>query len=336
MKITVAVTAITDDYDFGDCIHSIYNQRVIKSDEIRIYDFSTTPLIREISGSYGATVINMHDHKEVSKDNDISVFNYILNDNKDTDILIFIPEYSRIDASCISEMFRYFLKYDELTMVYGRQISDIHNNALARYSNNYFFPFVNNKKDNLRESKLFFPSNITAFRIKNILDIKLEPNSINKYFTNVLLAKKITDKGLRIKYNPFAITYVNSNISLLDVFKYSKMLKIFLNNNSDYKEFMNINSTNHEYFFSSFKNYLTINTSTPFVPYYATVCYLFSRIGETIGDFEFNHLKNSNLQKILKQKNYHNAKSKKIDWLQKNDSTWRNHVDIAKLIEPLT
>lgn len=318
MKITVAVAAITDDYGFGDCIHSIYNQRVIKSDEIRIYDFSNTPLIQEISGSYGATVINMQDNKEVSKDNDISVFNYILNDNKNTDILIFIPEYSKIDASCISEMFRYFLKYDELTMVYGRQISDIHNNALARYSNNYFFPFVSKRKDNQIETRLFYPSNITAFRVKNILDIKLDSNSINKYFTYVLLAKKIIDKGLRIKYNPFAIAHVNSNISLLDIFKYSKALRIFLNNNTDYKEFMNVNTTRHEYFFSSFKNYLTVNTSTPFIPYYATLCYLFSRIGETIGDFEYNHLKNSNLQKVMKQKDKqvikNNSKKKNKEW----------------------
>jgi hypothetical protein len=129
---------------------------------------------------------------------------------------------------------------------------------------------------------------------------KIESNIVSSDFDCIFLSDG--ERQLRIKYNPFAIAHVNSNISLLDVFKYSKALRIFLNNNTDYKEFMNVNTTRHEYFFSSFKNYLTVNTSTPFIPYYATLCYLFSRIGETIGDFEYNHLKNSNLQKVMKQK----------------------------------
>ena len=58
MKISVAVITINPDREhLSDCLHSIVSQRVIKADEIRIYDSYDDNSVFSIAESYGARVI---------------------------------------------------------------------------------------------------------------------------------------------------------------------------------------------------------------------------------------------------------------------------------------
>jgi hypothetical protein len=300
MKISVAIiTANPDREQLSDCLHSIVSQRVIKADEIRIYDSCDDNSVFGIAESYSARVIKLLPNenprgnkiqiKDPVKYFRTEVVKKIVNETDDDNILILLSDDCRIDPSAISELFRYFLKYQDLALIYGRQIADPDCNHLTRYVHNIFFPITRRDLPLWHLMKIYCSFNFVAYRVKFIKEEGVMPSeeSSEDMFDNIYMSGKLSDKGYRTMYNPLAICHRNRELNVFYVYQYTRGLFRFLKANDWLTEKWWIRKTDLESFFINFKDYIRNYSSIPFSSFYATVCFTAAKIGELLAEIDY-------------------------------------------------
>ena len=259
MNISVAIIPVTNGEQLGDCIHSIVNQRVIKADEIRIYDSYNQADVTAIADSYKTKIIPYTQENESSKNTHMDLIRKIVDDSNDDDILILISDDSRIDPSAISELFRYFLKYNDLAMIYGRQIAD---------------------QDSFK---------LVAYRVKFLKqpNIMPEPETDVGDFGFLYIGGRLAEKGYRTMYNPLAISHVHRKLNAKYVYAYCRGLYRFLKMNDWLTDKWWLRQSDLETFFYNFKEYIKNYSSIPFVSFYATICFIAAKIGEMLAEIDY-------------------------------------------------
>ncbi len=299
MKISVAVITINPDREhLSDCLHSIVSQRVIKADEIRIYDSYDDNSVFSIAESYGARVIKYLPNsssgakskmKEPVKYFKTELVKQIVYETRDDDILILLSDDCRIDPSAISELFRYFLKYQDLALIYGRQIAEQDCNYLTKYVHNIFFPITKRDLPLWHLMKIYCSFNFVAYRVKFIKEEGVMPSAevSEDMFDNIYMSGKLSDKGYRTMYNPLAICHRKRELNVFYVYQYARGLFRFLKSNDWLTEKWWMRKTDLETFFINFKDYIRNYNSIPFVSFYATICFTAAKIGELLAEIDY-------------------------------------------------
>lgn len=292
MKITVAIITRNGGEKFQDCMHAICNQRVIKADNIKVYDYESTDQTIDTARNYGATVIEKKLVPNFSTNN-LDIVRSVLLDNRNTDILILLSQDTEVDPSAISELFRHFLTNDKLAVVNGRQMALFENNLLSRYTHNYFYP-ISNKNYPIRHIMRTFSSfSMVAYRVKYIFqEYDIIPDIPLDLFGDLAISAKVKEKGFQTMYNPLAMCKTNRNITLKHVFYFSKHLNHFLNNNPWFANKWQMDRKDPELFFSGFKEYISNNSSIPFASSYALLCFIAYKVGELFANFESKNISN--------------------------------------------
>ncbi|MGN1392652.1 MAG: glycosyltransferase [Succinivibrionaceae bacterium] len=302
MKISVAVIAHNGGENFRDCMHSITNQRVIKADEITVYDYKSTDNTKEIASLYKSKIVNID---EYNPEDPYFTIKQIFHEHKNSDILIIVQQYNEIDQSAISELFRHFLTTKNLGVVYGRTTTHFENNHLSRFYHNYFFPITSKNYPLNHIARVFTSFNLIAFNMKYINEPGVLPDSSQGIFLDLYICGKIIEHGYKVLYNPLAMCKSNVDYKAKHVFLFSKQLFLFLKNNPWFSNKWYFDKKDPEMFFSNFKYYLQTNTSIPLLPFFSLICYVYFKIGELIADIEYK-----NQQKIEQNKNLSQEQNK--------------------------
>ena len=289
MNISVAIIPVTNGEQLGDCIHSIVNQRVIKADEIRIYDSYNQADVTAIADSYKTKIIPYTQENESSKNTHMDLIRKIVDDSNDDDILILISDDSRIDPSAIRELFRYFLKYNDLAMIYGRQIADQDCNHLTRYVHNVFYPITQRNYPVWHLMRILSTFKLVAYRVKFLKqpNIMPEPETDVGDFGFLYIGGRLAEKGYRTMYNPLAISHVHRKLNAKYVYAYCRGLYRFLKMNDWLTDKWWLRQSDLETFFYNFKEYIKNYSSIPFVSFYATICFIAAKIGEMLAEIDY-------------------------------------------------
>jgi glycosyltransferase involved in cell wall biosynthesis len=277
MIITVAIATHNGGKGFKECLDALTHQRIINADCIRIYDSGSTDNTIEIAKSYGAEI------RPITIDskgfNHLETFKEIVNDNLESDILIHLAQTAIIEASAISELFRLFLKYDDLGMVYGRQMAPQEENLLTRFCYGFFFPITLPDYPVWHIMRVFSSFKMVAYRTKYLTLPKVIPVRKFYSFGDVYISARMAQKGLRIMYNPFAMCRYAKKVTFKNVYFFSKHLAMFLAENPWITSRWNIRTSEHEYFCEELKNYLKLYSSIPLISIQSYLVHLCSWLG---------------------------------------------------------
>ncbi len=295
MKISVALIPLSRGELLGDCVYSVVNQRVVKADEIRIYDaYADRAAVEAVSG-YPVRIIGrkpggrgrggLLDSAEI-----MELIRAAVRDTDENDILILIADDEILDPSAISELFRYFLKYQDMALVYGRQIAAQECNPLTRYVHKALFPISRRDVPIWHLMKIFNSYRLIAYRVKFLRepDVMPEPGGVSsEMFGHFYIAAKLSEKGFRIMYNPLAMSHCSRNLTVRSIYVYARGMFKFLKCNEWLTDKWWLRKTDLETFFIHFKWYIRNGSSIPFHSLYATVCYAAARIGELLAEMDY-------------------------------------------------
>ncbi len=276
MTITVAILCENGGQSFSDCLQALTRQRVINADVIKIYDLESTDNTRETAITYGCTV------KPLSKKNFINetaLMRYILMDNMDSEILICLAPDVEIDASGISELFRYFLKYPDLAVVTGRQVSNQENRHLTRFAHSCLYPFTSKDYPVWHLMRIFSSFRMVAYRTKYLAIPGVIPDVNVPYYADLYIPAKLASLGYRIIYNPLAICVSSKIITPANVYVTSYCLYRFLKQNLWLRQRWHMRTSDIAEFFVGFERYLKIYSSIPFLFLYARILHLIALSG---------------------------------------------------------
>ncbi|MDD6177334.1 MAG: hypothetical protein PUB15_05190 [Ruminobacter sp.] len=273
MKITLALTTFNNEKDIIDCLDAVIDQRIIKASIIKVYDLGSTDKTLDYLKQFSVELTSL-DPNEYQLHHYTKVFNYIVNDNKECDILIHLSPFMVIDGSAISEIFRLFLKFEDLALVYGRQTPQVESSLITKFC--YRFNYPTSKKDlpYWHMHKVFCSFRFVAFRTKFLLEDGILPPDNVDTFLDVYVSAKLNLKGYRTNYNPFAIAISNENITLSKIYKQTKFIYKFVNKNPWFNHRWNIRKNELAIFCDEMDAYIKEYSTFPFYSLISYVCYL--------------------------------------------------------------
>ncbi len=273
MIIVAAIVTYNGGEAFRDCLCALEGQRIIKADTIKIYDLGSTDNTLEIAHSFRTQVTQLAPDNPL-RFNRLWAFKQVIADNQNTDILFFLDQHSIIDASAISEIFRLFLKYEDVATVYGRKVADPDDSLFTRYSTSYFFPITHKDYPTWYLMRIYSCFNLVAYRIKYLLEPGVIPERNFKAFGDLYIAARLVQHGYKNLYNPFALYKLNTPVRLKYVYIYAKYLLMFLEENPWLTKSWNIRTSEIEYFCEELKQYIKANSSIPLLSLQADIAYI--------------------------------------------------------------
>lgn len=299
MKITVVLITYNNGQEFIDCLDAILGQRILKPDLIKIYDLGSTDTTISYANDCSVDVIDVS--KIFSrKSNKFDIFKYIVNDNLDTDILIHLAPHVIIDRSAISEIFRLFLKYEDLGLVYGRQNPLQDSLSLNRFYYRYLFPITRRDIPVWHIHKVFCSMNMIAFNVKHLLNKQLFPKT-NQYNCNeIYLSAKLIQSGLRIMYNPFAFCLNPHEITRKKLVQKVKNFYLFLHTNEWITERWNIRKSEIDILCSDMKTYIKDYSLTHVSFFYTFFIYISLLYAKNSALKEYKKIKNQQIKNAKK------------------------------------
>lgn len=289
MKITVAIAAYHSHNHLCNCLKAILNQRVIQADKIKIYNISIPDNILEQLEKKKCQIINTFYN---SKFNEAKLLSSIINDNKDADILMLVDPACEIARSSISEFLRLFLKYNDLALVYGRQMPpSADSSLLTRFWYSYFFPLTKRDEPMWHFNRVFCSYKMMALKMSLIspeyTDVKHDYNHLG----DIYLGANILKNGLRLIYNPMALTIIHKQIKLKDIFETARDLQYFILDNQWMHTIWSLRSNEITMFTKNLFSYLHTYSSHPLTWFSGPLAYAFLIIGLYVGrhNYEIEH-----------------------------------------------
>jgi len=271
MIITVAIVSCDGGQKFSDCLHSLTSQRVISADRIRVYDLGSRDGTVQTAQTYGCKVIPLAKRAFA---NETALMRHVIYDNLDSDILISLAQDVEIDPSGICELFRYFLKYPDLAVVTGRQVSTQSRHHLTRYTHNFLFPFTRKDIPAWHLQRVFSSFAMVAWRTRYLAIPGVVPGANVYAFADIYIAARLASKGYRTLYNPMAICLTGSTVTARGVFRTGYHLAWFLKHQSWLRHRWNLRIRDIRVFFRGFSDYLSSYSSIPFMSLFAWMLYL--------------------------------------------------------------
>lgn len=277
MKITVAIATYNGGEGFRECLKALTSQRIINADCIRIYDGGSTDSTLAIAKEFGTEIRPLS--SSPNSFNHLAAFKQIVKDNLDSEILIHIAQSAIIEASAISEFFRLFLKYEDLAMVYGRQMAPQEAKLLTRFCYGYFFPLIHPDYPVWHLMRVFSSFKMVAYRTKFLTQPGIIPTREFYAFGDIYISARMAQKGYRIMYNPFAMCHYSKDVKLKDIYYFSKHLTMFLEENPWITTRWNIRTSELEYFAEALRDYLKQYSSIPLMFLQATLLHFVAWLG---------------------------------------------------------
>ncbi len=273
MKITVAIITNNNGQEFEDCLDAITQQRIIKPDRIRIYDFGSTDNTIQYAEQFNAEIRPLKDIDLKDDSNVLSVFKYIVEDNQDTDILVHLAPFVIIDRSAISEMFRYFLKFEDLALVYGRQMSKFDASLLTKFYYRYYYPISKRDMPLWHLYKVYCSFKMIAFRMKYLQIPGIIPDRDFYDYGDIYIAARFSQKGYRIMYNPFSYCTNPRAVTIKELYFRVKYLYMFLSENPWITERWNIRKSEIAFFCEDMRTYFSEYSIIPLYSFYSCIIY---------------------------------------------------------------